>query len=306
MNLLHLKYAVEVAKTKSINKAAENLFMSQPNLSRAIKELEEELGIEIFKRTSKGITVTDEGEEFLQYARRILFQINEVEEIYTNGRKKTQQFSVCVPRAGYFASAFTAFAKHLSTENPAEIFYKETNSMRTIDCLLRGEFNLGVIRYQTSFEQYFNSFFEEKGLVPQVLFEFSYSLLISENSPLARQDSIKTTDLSNYIEISHGDPYVPTLPLINVKKAELSQYVDKRIYVFERASQLSLLETLPNSFMWASPIHKDILARNHLILKECNISKKRYKDVLVYRKGYHLTKLDRLFLEKLEEEKNKL
>ena len=70
MNIVHLKYAVEIARTKSISKAAENLYMAQPNLSRAVKELEEILGITIFKRTSKGITVTPEGVEFLRYAKR--------------------------------------------------------------------------------------------------------------------------------------------------------------------------------------------------------------------------------------------
>ena len=72
MNILHLKYAVEIAKTKSISRAAENLYMGQPNLSRAIKELEDNLNITIFNRNSKGITITPEGEEFLQYARRII------------------------------------------------------------------------------------------------------------------------------------------------------------------------------------------------------------------------------------------
>lgn len=70
MNILHLKYAVEVEKTRSISKAAENLFMGQPNLSRAVKELEESLGITIFKRTSKGILITPQGEEFLQHAKK--------------------------------------------------------------------------------------------------------------------------------------------------------------------------------------------------------------------------------------------
>ena len=79
MNILHLKYAVEIAKTGSLNKAAENLYMGQPNLSRAIRELETSLGITIFERTSRGMIVTADGEEFLQYARRILAQIDEME-----------------------------------------------------------------------------------------------------------------------------------------------------------------------------------------------------------------------------------
>ena len=93
MNILHLKYAVEVAKTKSISKAAENLYMGQPNLSRAIKELEESLGIIIFERNTKGITVTPDGEEFLQYARRIISQVEEIEDLYKNSKTKKQRFS---------------------------------------------------------------------------------------------------------------------------------------------------------------------------------------------------------------------
>ncbi|MDE7194471.1 MAG: LysR family transcriptional regulator, partial [Oscillospiraceae bacterium] len=86
MNILHLKYAVEVEKTRSISKAAENLYMGQPNLSRAIKELEESLGITVFKRTTKGISITPDGEEFLRRARRIVSQVEEMEDIYRNGR----------------------------------------------------------------------------------------------------------------------------------------------------------------------------------------------------------------------------
>ena len=93
MNLIHLKYAVEVAKTHSISKAAENLYMGQPNLSRAIKELEESLGITIFRRTARGISVTPDGNEFLQRARRIVAQVEEVEEMYQSGSMRKQSFS---------------------------------------------------------------------------------------------------------------------------------------------------------------------------------------------------------------------
>ena len=93
MNITHLRYAVEVEKAKSINKAAENLYMGQPNLSRAIRELEEELGITIFNRSSRGMTITPEGEEFLSYAHRILEQVSEVEAIYKT--KKHDRQYVC-------------------------------------------------------------------------------------------------------------------------------------------------------------------------------------------------------------------
>lgn len=155
MNILHLKYAVEVAKTNSISKAAENLYMGQPNLSRAIKELEESLGIVIFDRTTKGISVTPDGEEFLQYARRIIREVDEIEDLYKNARTKKQRFSACVPRASYISFAFAEFAKHIDTNTPCDIFYKETNSMRTIGNVAKEEYNLGIVRYQSIYEPYF-------------------------------------------------------------------------------------------------------------------------------------------------------
>ena len=81
MNVLHMKYAVEVARAGSINKAAEELYMAQPNLSRCIKELEADLGIAIFERSPKGMTLTPEGEGFIRYARKALDQIDEIEHI---------------------------------------------------------------------------------------------------------------------------------------------------------------------------------------------------------------------------------
>ena len=162
MNLQHLKYVTEVAKTNSISKAAENLYMGQPNLSRAIKELEESLGITIFERSKHGISVTPDGEEFLMYAKRILRQVDEVESLYKNAKTQKQRFSICVPRASYISDAFTRFASHIKKDMSAEIFYKETNSMRTINNLLKEEYDLGIVRYQSGFDEYYTKMFTEK------------------------------------------------------------------------------------------------------------------------------------------------
>lgn len=296
MNIVHLKYAVEIAKTKSISKAAENLYMGQPNLSRAIRELEESLGITIFNRTTKGISITDDGEEFLQYAKRIISQVDEMEELYQNGRGHRKRFSVSGPRAGYIATAFADFASRLDTEEPADIYYKETNSMRTISNVLKEEFNLGIVRYQESFEQYFKNQFREKKMASETIAEFTYCLLMNKQHPLAGKKDIHPEELAPYFEICHADPYVPSLPLIDVKKAELSEYVDKRIYIYERASQFMLLQRMPNAFMWVSSVSEDTLERYGLVQKHCTANQRIYKDVLIYRKGYKLSPLDQEFI----------
>lgn len=296
MNILHLKYAVEIAKTKSISRAAENLYMGQPNLSRAIKELEDNLNITIFNRNSKGITITPEGEEFLQYARRIISQVEEVEEIYKNDRRPKQHFSACVPRASYIACAFADFAKNIRRDIPTEIFYKETNSRRTVNNVVKGDSNLGIVRFQSAFEKYFESMFEEKHLNAEIITDFKYRLLMSENNPLANKKEIFCKDLKPYTEISHADPYVPSLPLMDVKKEELSGGADRHIYIFERGSQFRILQSVTDSFMWVSPVPESLYKKYDLIQRECKDNDKVYMDVMIYRSGYKLSELDSSFI----------
>ena len=135
MNILHMKYAVEVAKAGSVNKAAEKLFMAPPNVSRSIKELESDLGITIFERSAKGVTLTHEGEEFIGYAKSLLKQIDHIEGLYKENSVKKQRFSISVPRASYISEALVEFSKDLGKES-VEIFYNETNSQRTINNIL--------------------------------------------------------------------------------------------------------------------------------------------------------------------------
>ncbi len=287
MNILHLKYAVEVAKTHSISKAAENLYMGQPNLSRAIKELEESLGITIFRRTTKGITTTPDGDEFLRRAQKIVSQVDEMEEIYKSGRAEKQTFSVCVPRAGYFALAVSEFTKSLDKDIPAEIYYKETNSTRTVNSVLRGDFNLGVVRYPKRSEKHFSDLFAEKKLVGDTVTEFAAKALISENSPLAAKSELTPDDLCGATEIAHADS--PT------------SYDEMRkggsvIYVYERAAAYELLRSVPDTFAFVSPAPSDILKRMGLVLKELSKSAPIMKDVMIYRRDYRLSELDKMFI----------
>ena len=304
VNLLHMKYAVEVAKAGSLNKAAETLLIAAPNVSRSIKELEADIGISIFERTTKGMELTPEGEEFINYAKGILNQIDEVESFYKKGSAKKQRFSISVPRACYISEAFSQFSKSLSKE-AAEIFYKETNSQRTIRNILEHDYKLGIIRYAENYDKYFKAMLEEKGFCYELVTEFTYSLIMSADSPLAKKEEITFDDLSDYIEIAHADPYVPSMPLSKVVKEELPDNVDRRIFIFERASQFDLLSNNPETFMWVSPAPESLLKRYNLVQKKCVDNKKIYKDVLIYKNGYKLSKLDRQFITELCESKRK-
>ena len=304
MNLLHMKYALEVAKSGSINKAAEVLMVAAPNVSRSIKELETDFGITIFERTQNGTKLTSEGEEFINYAKGVLRQIDEIERIYKTGASKKQKFSISVPRACYISEAFANFSKSLSKE-AAEVFYKETNSQRTIHNMTEHDYKLGIIRYAENYDKYFKSMLEEKGFQYELVTEFTYSLIMSADNPLAKKEVITFDDLTDYIEIAHADPYVPSMPLSKVVKEELPDNIDRRIFIFERASQFDLLSLNPETFMWVSPAPQSLLERYNLVLKKCADNKKVYKDVLIYKNGYKLSKLDRQFITELCESKRK-
>lgn len=299
-----MKYAVEVAKAGSLNKASEALLIAQPNISRSIKELEADLGITIFDRSAKGMILTPEGEEFMNYAQNILNLINEVEMHYKNGEPQKQRFSISVPRACYISEAFAQFSKSL-TDDSTELFYKETNSQRTIKNILEHDYKLGIIRYACNYDKYFKAMLEEKGLNYEMVSEFSYKLIMSCENPLAAKDNITFGDLSGYIEIAHADPYVPSLPLSKVVKEELPDNIDRRIFIFERASQFDLLSENHQTFMWVSPAPQKVLDRYGLVQKTCVDNKKIYKDVLIYRSGYKLSKLDKQFITELCESKRK-
>lgn len=305
MNLMHLKYAIEVAKTSSITKAAENLYMGQPNLSRAIKELEEDLGLEIFKRTSKGITPTPKGEEFLGYARSILAQVDAVEKKYKEDKPIAQSFSISVPRASYISCAFTDFVKTLDENDGIDVAYKETNALRAIRNICEANYKLGIIRYLSSYDKYFKQMLEEKGLKHELVFSFSHKLLISKNSPIAAKETFDEKDLESLVEIAHGDPYVPSVPVNEIRKEELVDN-NKHIFVFERGSQLDLLQQLQNSFMWVSPVPQRVLDKYDLIMKKCTTDGKKYVDVLIYKKDYHFSELDSRFIDELMKYKRNL
>ena len=304
MNLLHVKYALTVAKTGSLSKASEELLIAVPNISRSIKELESDLNITIFERTTKGMQLTLEGEEFLGFAKGILEQIDQVENFYKHGAPQKQKFSISVPRACYISEAFSQFSKCL-TKDAAEIFYKETNSQRTIHNILKHDYKLGIIRYAENYDKYFKTMLEEKGLCYELVTEFSYSLIMSADSPLAKKEDITFDDLTEYIEIAHADPYVPSMPLSKVVKEELPDNIDRRIFIFERASQFDLLSNNPDTFMWVSPAPKKLLERYNLVQRKCNENKKVYKDILIYKNGYKLSKLDKEFITQLCESKRK-
>ena len=140
---------------------------------------------------------------------------------------------------------------------------------------------------------------EEKGLALEPVAEFTPLLTFSSSCSLSQKAQIAFGDLAPLTEIAFADPYAPSLPLSKVIKEELPDTADRRILLFDRAGMLELLSKDPQAFAWCEPIPQSTLERYGLVQRECTDQSKRYKDALVYREGYKLSKADKSFLSAL-------
>ncbi len=301
MNLQHLSYALEVEKTGSISKAAENLYMNQPNLSKAIKELETMIGVPLFKRTTKGVSsTTEEGRIFLEYAKNILSQFEEMKAHFQTASLNRPTFSISVPRASYIAEAFASFINAIESRDNFNVIFQETNFLQAIKSVTDDGYNLAIIRYRTKYEKFFLSFLVEKELAHEEILESENVIIMSAKNKLADKDSLEFSDLEDMIEITNNDFALPHQLSSDKPRTDDILRCKKQILVYERGSQFDLLSHNHNTFMRVSPMPKDVLERNCLVQKRFGNQDIRFKDVLIYRKGYAFGEYEQIFLDHLE------
>lgn len=303
MNLSQLRYIVEVEKTGSISKAAQNLFVGQPNLSKSIKELEDELGIIIFKRTPKGTQATRKGEELLNYSKKVLSQIDEIESIYSSSEDDgCVKLSLCVPRATYLSLAFTKFLNKLDKNDKLKVYFRETDAITSINEIVSGDAEIAVIRYHDIYEEYFYSHLKDKGLKSECLYKFKMAILMSNSHPLVKYEDIPYHLLSEYTEITHGDYDVKGISVSKVKKNSSIAPPSKCINIYDRGSQIDILQRVEGTFMWVSPIPIDFLNKHNLVVRPCSLAAENYKDMIIYREEHHLEKYEKLFIKSAKQE----
>lgn len=296
MNLSYLKYAVEVEKTGSITKAAQNFYMNQPHLSKIIRELERDLGCPIFDRTSRGMKPTKKGEEFLRYARAILVQEEQIEALCAKNSQRTMEVNLCVPRATYISYAFSEFLQHMENCPSVHAHYMETNSKDTIRGVSAKSFDIGIIRCQTLYEPYYMKMLQDENLEWKELWEFSCNVLMSPSHPLASRDKLTYLDFADCIELVQGDIQNPTFTFETQDASPTGGNSRRTVSIYDRGSQFELLRLLPGSYMWTSPVPYHCLTSTGLMQKTCSYPGNIHKDLLIYRNGYRFSKEEDEFL----------
>lgn len=206
MTLQQLIYSVKIAETKSMNKAAAELFISQPALSSAIHDLEEELNIEIFIRNQRGIIVTSEGENFLSYARQIVEMSNMLKDRYTSDDVKTNKFSVSMQHYSFAVEAFITLSEKFKL-NDYELAVHETKTSEVIENVEKFRSELGII-YQNEFnKKAIDKILADRLLEFIPLFDCAVYVYMSSEHPLAKKKSVTLEELYDYpcLSFEQGD-----------------------------------------------------------------------------------------------------
>lgn len=201
MTLQQLKYVIEVANRGSMNEAAKRLFISQPSLSNAIKDLEEELNITIFERTNKGITLSKEGAEFLGYARQVTEQAELLESRYMNAKPSPQHFSVSTQHYAFAVNAFVHLVNEYG-QDEYELALRETKTHEIIQDVKSQRSEIGILYLNEFNSKVINRLLKDANLKFTSLFTARPHIFISVHNPLAKQSIVTIDQLQDYPYLS--------------------------------------------------------------------------------------------------------
>ena len=259
MTLQQLKYVTTIANIGSISEAAKRLFVSQPSLTKAIKELEKEMGITIFDRTNKGITVSKEGERFLGYARQVLEQAALLEEQYKSQSGGKKQFSVSTQHYSFAVNAFVELLKGAEIDQ-YDVPLRETKTYEIIDDVAHMKSEIGLLYYNDFNRPVLEKLIHTNELTFTELFTAHPHIFIGKTHPLAHKEVVSMDELEEYPYISfeqgdHNSFYFSEEIFSTVVRP-------KHIRVRDRASLFSLLLGLDGYTVSSGVIDKEVNGEN--------------------------------------------
>lgn len=202
MTLQQLKYIIGVSEVGSFNKAAEQLYVSQPSLTAAIKEVENEFNISLFIRSSKGISLTNEGKEFVQYARQVYAQYDNLLDRFDSSRKRKKRFAVSCQHYSFCVKAFIDMVKNLKKEEGSSDEYEfainETRTLTVIDDVSNMRSEIGILNLSDFNRSALTKVFKSNELVFEPLVFCNAFVYLWKKHPLAKKESLTFEDLKDY------------------------------------------------------------------------------------------------------------
>lgn len=268
MTLQQLRYVVMIAEKGSINEAAKTLYISQPSLTNALKELEKEMMLSIFSRTNKGVVISNEGDEFLGYARQVIEQSDLLEERYKSKEQSTKRFSVSTQHYSFAVNAFVDVIREYDSEK-YDFILRETQTREIIEDVSRHKSEIGVLYVSEINKIVITKIIQQHQLKFEELFEAKPHVFISKNHPLKDKESINIEDLKQYPYLSFEQGEYNSFYYSEEIISTLDR--DKNIKVRDRATLFNLLVGL-NGYTVSSGVIDEELNGASIIAKPLNVS----------------------------------
>lgn len=236
MTLLQLTYIMEIYNSGSMNKAAKNLYLSQSTISNAIKEVEEEIGITIFTRTNRGISITEDGREFIAHIRPLLEQDKKIRKYYANRNKaEAARFAISLQRYPFCAKAFVDFLAE-QTADSYDFKFIECDLSQVIQDVATRKSEIGILFFSSMTQKYLQKIFTANRLEFRVLKEIHPHAYLNVEHPLAKQESVSLAELKEYPCIVFDENDDSQLNFAEEIGLNDKYEFDKTIYINDRAS----------------------------------------------------------------------
>lgn len=300
MTLAQLRYAITVAGASSMNEAARKLFISQPSLSAAIKELEEEVGVELFKRTNRGISVTLEGEEFIGYARQVVEQYNLIESKYILKENTKKKFGVSMQHYTFAVKAFVEMVKQFGMDE-YEFEIHETKTYDVIEVVKNCKSEIGILYLNDFNKKVLTKLFHESAVEFHELLKCHIYVYLWKGHPLASKEEITLEELEEYPCLSFDQGHNNSFYFA---EEVLSTYDYKRlIKANDRATFLNLMIGLNGYTLCSGIMCEELNGSDYcaIKLKSDEIMTIGY----IARKGVQVSPLGKKYLEEISKYKDK-
>lgn len=300
MTLAQLRYAITVAGASSMNEAARKLFISQPSLSAAIKELEEEVGVELFKHTNRGISVTLEGEEFIGYARQVVEQYNLIESKYILKENTKKKFGVSMQHYTFAVKAFVEMVKQFGMDE-YEFEIHETKTYDVIEDVKNCKSEIGILYLNDFNKKVLTKLFHESAVEFHELLKCHIYVYLWKGHPLASKEEITLKELEEYPCLSFDQGHNNSFYFA---EEVLSTYDYKRlIKANDRATFLNLMIGLNGYTLCSGIMCEELNGSDYcaIKLKSDEIMTIGY----IARKGVQVSPLGKKYLEEISKYKDK-
>lgn len=293
MTLQQLKYVAAVADTRNITEAAKRVFISQPSLTAAIHELENEINIVIFNRSNKGVTITNEGDEFLSYARQVLEQAALLEERYKGNAGGNTIFSVSCQHYSFAVNAFVDVIRKFGGDS-YDFTLRETQTNEIIDDVAKMKSEIGVLYLCGKNEKVVKNLLRKNNLVFDPLFTTPLHVFMSAKNPLALKERISLSDLAPYPYLTYEQGDFNSFYFAEEPLTAIDFDCPKNIKVRDRATLFNLLIGL-NGYTICSGVISQKLNGRSIIAKPLDVSDQMTIGV-VTRKGVSLSRYAKTYV----------